>query len=108
MAENQQDGDVIGLAMDKTGYGPDGTAWGGEKAVREPWRISASLLKSTYGASWQEIAENLNVCADQAQRELFNKIIDGKINSPQSSGLGRLFDGVAALLGLRRTVSFEG
>ncbi len=132
MAENQLDGDVIGLAMDGTGYGPDGTAWGGEfliasetgfqraghlqyivlpggeKAIREPWRIAASLLKTAYGASWQEIARNLNVCTDQDQMDLLNRIIDGKIHSPLSSGLGRLFDGVAALIGLRRTVNFEG
>ncbi|PKN70577.1 MAG: carbamoyltransferase HypF [Deltaproteobacteria bacterium HGW-Deltaproteobacteria-12] len=132
MAENQLEGDVLGLAMDGTGYGPDGTAWGGEfliasetgftrfghlpylvlpggeKAVREPWRIGVSLLKTAYGPAWQEIARNLNLCTDQAQMDLLNKIIDGKIHSPLSCGLGRLFDGVAALIGLRRTVSFEG
>ena len=132
MAENQLEGSVIGLAMDGTGYGLDGTAWGGEfliagetgfqrfghfqhlllpggeKAVREPWRLAVSLLKTAYGPSWQEIARILNLCTDQAQMDLLDKIIDGKIHSPLSSGLGRLFDGVAALLGLRRTISFEG
>jgi hydrogenase maturation protein HypF len=132
MAENQIEGDVIGLAMDGTGYGPDGNAWGGEfliasetgfrrfghlqylvlpggeKAVREPWRIATSLLKTTYGTSWQEIARDLNVCNDQVQMDLLDKIIDAKIHSPVSSGLGRLFDGVAALMGLSRSVSFEG
>ena len=132
MADNQIEGDIIGLAMDGTGYGPDGTAWGGEfliasetgfkrfghfqslllpggeKAVREPWRIAASLLKTAYGASWQAKAGHLKVCSDQAQMDLLDKIIDNRIHSPLSSGLGRLFDGVAALMGLRRTVSFEG
>jgi len=132
MAENQLEGEVLGLAMDGTGYGPDQTAWGGEflivsetgfkrfghlqylllpggeKAVREPWRIAISLLKTAYGPSWQETARHLNLCTDQAQMDLLNKIIDGQIHSPRSSGLGRLFDGVAALMGLRRTVSFEG
>lgn len=132
MAENQLEGDLLGLAMDGTGYGPDGTAWGGEfliasetgfrrfghlqylvlpggeKAVREPWRIGVSLLKMAYGSSWQEIALKLKVCSDQDQMDLLNKIIDGKIHSPVSSGLGRLFDGVASLMRLRRTISFEG
>ena len=132
MAENQIDGDVIGLAMDGTGYGPDGNAWGGEflianetgfqrfghlqylvlpggeKAIHEPWRIAASLLKTAYGSSWREIAGELKLIPEQAQVELFDKIIDGRIHSPLSSGMGRLFDGVAALIGLRRIVSFEG
>lgn len=132
MAENQLDGNVIGLAMDGTGYGPDGTAWGGEfliageadfqrfghfqylllpggeKAVREPWRIAASLLKTACGSSWQEIARHLKIYSDPTQMNLLNKVIEGKIHSPLSSGLGRLFDGVAALIGLRRAVSFEG
>ena len=132
MAENQLEGDLIGLAMDGTGYGPDGTAWGGEfliasetafrrfghlqylvlpggeKAVREPWRIGASLLKMVYGPSWRDTAGQLNLIPKQIQADFLDKIMDGKIHSPRSSGLGRLFDGVAALLGLRRTVSFEG
>ena len=132
MAENQIEGDVIGLAMDGTGFGPDGTAWGGEflvasetsfqrfghlqylvlpggeKAVREPWRIAVSLLKTAYGPSWRKIVEQLNLIPEQFQMDILDKIIDGKIHSPVSSGLGRLFDGVAALLGLRSTVSFEG
>ncbi len=132
MAENRIDGSVIGLAMDGTGYGTDRNAWGGEflvasetefqrfghfqylvlpggeKAIREPWRIAVSLLKASYGASWPEIAGSLNLLSDKNQTELLDKIIEGKIHSPLSSGLGRLFDGVAALIGLRRSVSFEG
>lgn len=132
MAENQIEGKVIGLAMDGTGYGMDGNAWGGEfliadeteferfghfqytilpggeKAIREPWRIAVSLLTTAYGPSWKEIALNLNPIPDKSQLELLDKMIDGKINSPLSSGLGRLFDGVAALIGSRRQVSFEG
>ena len=132
MAENQIEGDVIGLAMDGTGYGTDGNAWGGEflianetqfqrfghlqyivlpggeKAIREPWRIAASLLKTAYGQSWKEIARQLNLIPDKVQVDLFDKIIEGRIHSPLSSGLGRLFDGVAALIGLRHAVNFEG
>ncbi|MEN6490329.1 MAG: carbamoyltransferase HypF [Smithella sp.] len=132
MAENQISSDVIGLAMDGTGFGLDGNAWGGEflvadetqfrrfghlqyfvlpggeKAIREPWRIAASLLKNAYGQSWLSVAEKLGIVSDQKSGELLDKIMENKINSPLTSGLGRLFDGVAAIMGLRRQVSFEG
>ncbi len=132
MAENQIDGDVIGLAMDGTGYGLDGNAWGGEflivnatqfkrfghlqyfvlpggeKAIHEPWRIGVSLLRQAYGQFWSDIAYRLNFAPDQTDFELLDKIMETRINSPLSSGMGRLFDGVAAIMDLRRKVSFEG
>ena len=132
MAENQISGDVIGLAMDGTGFGLDGNAWGGEflvanetefkrlghlqyfvlpggeKTIHEPWRIAASLLALAYGQSWSEIAAQLNILPPGLDSKVFNKIIENKINSPLTSGLGRLFDGVAAIIGLRKKVSFEG
>ncbi|OPY89699.1 MAG: Carbamoyltransferase HypF [Syntrophaceae bacterium PtaU1.Bin231] len=132
MAENGISGEVIGLAMDGTGYGSDGHAWGGEfltatatgfrraahiryfvlpggeRAVREPWRIAVSLLKNAYGEAWPGIASRLNLVPEERYYEILDRVIDERINSPLSSGLGRIFDGVAAILGLRRTVSFEG
>ena len=132
MAENQIDGDVIGLAMDGTGFGLDGNACGGEflianltqfqrfghlqyfvlpggqKAIHEPWRIGVSLLRQAYGQAWPEIASRLKLTPDQTNFELLDKIIETRLNSPISSGMGRLFDGVAAIMGLRRRVSFEG
>ena len=132
MAENQIDGDVIGLAMDGTGFGLDGNAWGGEflivnatqfqrfgylqyfvlpggeKAIHEPWRIAASLLRQAYGQSWPDIASRLHFAPEQTDFELLDKIIETRLNSPLSSGMGRLFDGVASIMGLRRNVSFEG
>jgi len=132
LAENQINGDVIGLAMDGTGFGLDGNAWGGEflianatqfqrfghlqyfvlpggeKAIHEPWRIGLSLLRQVYGKSWPEIASRLNFAPDQTDFVLLDKIMETRLNSPLSSGLGRLFDGVAAIMGLRRSVSFEG
>jgi hydrogenase maturation protein HypF len=132
MVENQIDGDVIGLAMDGTGYGLDGNAWGGEflianttqfkrfghlqyfvlpggeKAIHEPWRIGVSLLRQAYGQFWPDIAYRLNFAPDQTDFELLDKIMETRINSPLSSGMGRLFDGVAAIMDLRRNVSFEG
>jgi hydrogenase maturation protein HypF len=132
MAENQIDGDVIGLAMDGTGYGLDGNAWGGEflianatqfkrfghlqyfalpggeKAIHEPWRIGVSLLKQAYDKSWPDIASLLKLMPVESDIALLDQMIEKKLNSPLSSGLGRLFDGVAAIIGLRSKVSFEG
>lgn len=132
MAENGISGEVIGIVMDGTGYGPDGAAWGGEfmvadearyvrkvhikyvtlpggeKAIREPWRIAAGLLRQAYGEDWPEIACRLGIMPDPGRSALLEKAMARKINCPSASGLGRIFDGIAALIGLRRTVSFEG
>ncbi len=132
MAENGIEGDVIGIAMDGTGYGTDGTVWGGEfliasesnftrighvtnyllpggeKAIREPWRIAVSLLKQAYGDNWPEIAESLDIVPERSFYETMDRIMTQRFNSPLTSSLGRLFDGVAAILGLRRKVTFEG
>jgi hydrogenase maturation protein HypF len=132
MAENGIEGEVIGIAMDGTGYGTDGSVWGGEfliadeatftrtghirtyvlpggeKAIREPWRIAASLLKGTYGARWRDIAQQLRVVPQESYYEMMDRIIENKFNSPVTSSLGRLFDGVAAILGIRHMVTFEG
>jgi hydrogenase maturation protein HypF len=132
MAENGIEGDVIGLAMDGTGYGPDGTVWGGEfivadeanfrrighimnyllpggeKAIREPWRIAVSLLKETYGDDWPGVAERLNIVPEKSYFETMDRIMTHKFNSPVTSSLGRIFDGVSAILGIRQNVTFEG
>jgi len=132
MAENGLTGEVIGLSMDGTGYGTDGHVWGGEfliadersfrraghirefllpggeKAVREPWRIGVSLLRQAFGDAWQDYARRLKLIPEGMDASLLEKILAQRINSPPTSSLGRLFDAVAALLGLRRTVSFEG
>ena len=131
MAENGISGKVIGLAMDGTGYGADGTIWGGEflvadetdfvraghirqftlpgaeKAIREPWRIGASLLRESFGHKWQDIACKL-LDPQPGQYKLLEKMLISQINCPFTSSLGRLFDGVSALLGIRSTVNFEG
>jgi len=132
MAENGIEGEVIGIAMDGTGYGTDGSVWGGEfliadeafftraghirtyllpggeKAIREPWRIAASLLKETYGMNWPDFAKKLNIVPQESYYEIMDRIMAQKFNSPMTSSLGRLFDGVAAILGIRHTVTFEG
>jgi hydrogenase maturation protein HypF len=132
MAENGIKGQVIGLSMDGTGYGPDGRVWGGEflvadeanftrlghltyyllpggeKAIHEPWRIAVSLLREAFGNDWHHYAQKLKIIPEERYYTLMDKIMTSRINSPFTSSLGRLFDGVAAILGLRQKVSFEG
>ncbi len=132
MAENGLIGDVIGIIFDGTGYGPDGTIWGGEfltggyggyrraghftpvplpggdAAVREPWRMAMSYLYRATGedafSSDNPVARNL----PPGEQALFAQMLKRGINSPPTSSCGRLFDAVAALLGVRHTVSYDG
>ncbi|NPU86517.1 MAG: carbamoyltransferase HypF [Syntrophaceae bacterium] len=132
LAENRADGPVIGLAMDGTGYGADGQAWGGEflvatetdftraghlkpfslpggeKAIREPWRTAASLMREAFGSSWPEAARRAGILPEDTSPELLERIMDSGLAGIRTTSLGRVFDGVSALLGPRRRVSFEG
>lgn len=122
----------LGLAFDGTGYGPDGTVWGGEfihataadytrrgrlrtftlpggeRAIREPWRIAAALLRETWPETWADVARNLDLLPEDVNPSLLEVMMARGLNCPRTSSMGRLFDGVAALLGVRHTVSFEG
>jgi len=132
MAEHKLDGAVIGLAFDGTGYGTDGAVWGGEiliveahdftraghlayvampgstAAIKEPWRMAVSYLQDAYGPG----VGGLNLPGlEGLEREkltVVSEMIAKGINSPPTSSLGRLFDGVAAICGIRRRVNFEG
>jgi len=132
MAENQVDGSVIGLAFDGTGYGIDGKIWGGEiltarldgfervghlaytampggaAAIREPWRMALSYLYQIYGEGLFNL--NLPMFEDLERKniETIMAMIEKKLNSPYTSSLGRLFDGIAALVGVRGKVAYEG
>jgi hydrogenase maturation protein HypF len=132
MAENGLSRRMIGLAMDGTGYGPDGTAWGGEflvadeidfqraghirpymlpgseKAVKEPWRVAASLLRESFGDTWRDVARRLPLKEKESHFDVLENMMAQGFNSPLTSSLGRVFDGVAAILGTRQAVSFEG
>jgi hydrogenase maturation protein HypF len=118
LAEHGEEGPALALVFDGTGYGTDGTLWGGEllrcdlsgferlahldpvplpggaAAIREPWRMGAVLLDrggvTPPWPSWDRVREAL------------------KLAPPLSSGMGRLFDAVAAVLGVRERVSYEG
>ncbi|MFO7714753.1 carbamoyltransferase HypF [Desulfosarcina sp.] len=132
MAENKADGPVIGLSFDGTGLGTDGTIWGGEvlvadyhtftraahlatvpmpgsaAAIKEPWRMALSHLKGTFGEDVGFPAFPLFQWVDKQQINVIMAMMDKQINSPLTSSLGRLFDAVAAIIGLRGKVAFEG
>jgi len=132
LAENHRSQAVIGLALDGTGYGPDGRIWGGEvltadlyaftrryhfenvlmpggdRAIREPWRMAVSYLHHAFGAAFADIPLPFVRSLAGQNLELLLKMIDRRLNSPETSSLGRLFDGLAALSGLRQKVTFEG
>ena len=121
MADNGLTGRCIGLIWDGTGLGTDGTSWGGEcligdetgycrfgsirpipliggdRAVHEPYRVAFSLLKES-GCD----------TGDCRNEESLRRQLAAGLNCPLSSGMGRLFDGVAAILGIRETCSYEG
>ena len=130
LAEHGLEGPVIGIAFDGTGYGTDGTSWGGEillatagafqrcatlrpvalaggeRAIREPWRIGLALLLDAYDGdppglwSFSAIPQDAAVLVRQA--------LTRGINAPKAHGMGRLFDGVGALVLGRGKARYEG
>lgn len=132
MAENRLNGPVIGVIFDGTGYGTDGTIWGGEflvgdyggfrraahfrqvplpggdAAVREPYRMALSWCHAALGdAAFDRESIPLTDRSEQ-ERLLLRQMLERGLNSPMTSSCGRLFDAVSALLGLRGIVSYEG
>jgi len=132
MAENRLDGEVIGVIFDGAGYGPDGTVWGGEflvggferfsraghllpmrlpggdAAAREPYRMAISLLHALHGDDLFNHPFDCLGRVGEGERRLFLQMLARGLNSPLTSSCGRLFDGVAALLGVRQVMSYEG
>jgi hydrogenase maturation protein HypF len=130
MAEHVLDGPVLGLSLDGTGYGTDGRIWGGEvlvcsyekldrfahlayvpmpgsdAAVREPWRMALSHLEA---AGIDSASPSMRALLGASEKEvlLLRRMIERKINTPETSSCGRLFDAVAAVLLQRRTVDYE-
>jgi hydrogenase maturation protein HypF len=126
--DTETEGPVIGVALDGTGYGTDGHIWGGEfllataqgferrahiryvplpggeAAVREPWRVALSYLHDA-GLNLEGASE---LGIPEGRLRAVERLIRTRVNSPLTSSCGRLFDAVAAMLGLGSTVSYEG
>ena len=132
MAENEIQPPALGVAWDGTGYGLDGTIWGGEfllvkgdrsfervahfrqfrlpggdRAIKEPRRSALGLLYEIFGDGAWDFPPLVDDLSEQ-EKSLLRQILEKKINTPLTSSVGRLFDAIAALLGLRQTSSFEG
>lgn len=161
MAENGVTDRTIGIILDGTGYGTDGTIWGGEvligdlagfdrfawlrpfslpggaAAIRHPWRTAYAMVhealcvesgdhafrrdmptarsngrsggpeRRTAGIIPTWVEETLLPFETMQERETFKKVLRRRINTPQTSSCGRLFDGVSAILGLCREVTYE-
>ena len=133
MAEHGLEPPVLGVSWDGTGYGTDGTVWGGEfllvtgegwkrvahlrpfrlpggeAAVREPRRSALGLLHAAFGADAFAMTDLAPVAAfTPAERKPLAVMLERGLNAPLTTSAGRLFDAVAALLGLRQTTSHEG
>lgn len=125
------EGEVQGLVLDGTGHGLDGTIWGGEllvggpggfrpagrlhplplaggeASIRKPWRQAAATLHALLP---EAEAQPLDIWrrADPIELEVVRRQVDRGVNTPLTSSAGRLFDAVAALLGVRDEISYEG
>lgn len=132
MAENHLEGRVIGFALDGTGYGTDGHIWGGEvlvadycdfermahfnyvpmpggaAAIREPWRMAVSFLTQHFGRSFLHLDIPFIRQLDGQRTTALLRMVERGVNSPLTSSCGRLFDAVAALIGIRQEVNYEG
>ena len=133
MAENDWKEQVIGVAFDGTGYGTDGTIWGGELlladyrgfermgsiepflqiggdiSAKEGWRIAVSLIyqQTQDKAQTMEVVKKLNLCSEPECKVILT-MADRKMNAVTSTSVGRLFDAVSAILGIRTKSTFEG
>ena len=131
LADNGRSDRVIGLALDGTGLGDDGTLWGcevlvcdpagysrvahlryvpvpgGEAAIKEPWRMAAVYLDRIFGSAARDLDLDL-VRITGASWDPILKMAASGINSPQASSAGRLFDAVAAIVTGHHLVTYEG
>jgi hydrogenase maturation protein HypF len=130
LLEFEHPGPAVGLTWDGTGYGEDGTIWGGEilvgdahayrrvaslwpfrlpgggRAIKEPWRIAYSLLIEAFeGDVPREIP--LGRSLHETTRGILDRMLQKGIQAPITTSMGRLFDGVSALLGLVREATHQ-
>ncbi len=133
LADNEIDGPVLGVSWDGTGYGPDGTVWGGEflrvdkngyaraghfrtfklpggeKAIAEPCRSALGLLYEIYGDTLPAMTQiHPRRAIDEREAAVIQTMLARNLNSPVTSSAGRLFDAVASLVGVCHHNRFEG
>jgi len=133
MAENQLEGELLGVSWDGTGYGLDKNIWGGEfllttetsferiatfrsfrlpggeKAIKEPRRIALGMLYEIYG---NNVFDRYDLFPLQTftrvELDVLKQMFMKNINVPRTTSAGRIFDAVASLIGLRQSVNYEG
>jgi hydrogenase maturation protein HypF len=132
LAENRRTDRVIGIALDGTGYGPDGAIWGGEllvadlagfsraghfapvrlpggeAAVKDPGRMAMAYLYELYGEDFLHPARRLGLEYSPLEERILSRQLAEGLNSPLTTSAGRLFDAVAAVLDVCRTRTYEG
>ena len=132
LAEHGEEGPVLGVALDGTGYGSDGTIWGGEfliadlrdfrraghlapmplpggdAAVAEPWRTAVAYLHAAFGPEWENLDIPFVKRMDMGRARVVVQMIERRVNTPFTTSTGRLFDAVASLLGICDRNTHEG
>jgi hydrogenase maturation protein HypF len=127
LAEHRIEGNAIGFIFDGTGLGEDGAVWGGEvffgniaksercghllpfpllggdAAAREPWRCALALAEAALGREGA-----LAFAPDKNSAQILLRARDAGVNAPLCTSMGRLFDGIAAIAGIRQKTSYEG
>lgn len=120
MADNALSGEVIGLVWDGTGYGTDGTTWGGEclvggydgfsrvGSIRPIPLVGGDLVtKEPLRVAWA-LRRDAGLPTEEENGALYETMLQSGLNCPLSSGMGRLFDGVSAMIGVKTRCSYEG
>jgi len=132
LAENGRTEPCLGIALDGTGYGPDGSVWGGEllaadlagyiraghfagvplpggeAAVRDPGRMTAAYLYALYGEDFLRQARRLDLSFAPLEERILHRQLAQGLNSPLTTSAGRLFDALAGALNVCRTRTYEG
>ena len=132
LAEHGEEGPVLGVALDGTGFGTDGTIWGGEfliadlrdfrrvghlaamplpggdAAIAEPWRTAVAYLYAAFGPDWTGLDIPFVKRMDKSRARVVVQMIESQVNTPFTTSTGRLFDAVASLLGVCDHNTHEG
>ncbi|MBM4285255.1 MAG: carbamoyltransferase HypF [Deltaproteobacteria bacterium] len=132
LAEHGRTDRCLGVALDGTGFGPDGTVWGGEilladlagfqrvghfapvrlpggeAAIRLPVRMAAAYLHAVYGEAQEEVAARLGIAFPPLEAAILRRQSAGGLNTLITTSAGRLFDAVAAAIGVCRERTYEG